>query len=71
MTNLKILEIKQTIQTYVKQVELPDVVKRMVLADILSEQEAITLETLKREIKEIEEREKTEKEETEHAESSC
>ena len=71
MTNLEILEFKQAIQTYVKQAGLPDEIKRMILADVLSEQEAITLETLKREIKEREEREKTEKEETEHAESSC
>lgn len=59
MNSLKIIEFKKSINTYVKNSDLPDEVKRMVLAEILKEQEQITLETLKHE---IEERDKEESE---------
>ena len=49
-TSIAILEFKQTIQKFVQETNLPDEVKRMVLADILREQEAITYEVLKQEI---------------------
>lgn len=49
-TSIAILEFKQSIQKYVQQTTLPDEVKRMVLADILREQEVITYEVLKQEI---------------------
>lgn len=67
MTSLNIREFKQTISNYVSTSELPAEVKRMVLAEILKEQEELTLLTLR---KEIEERDNAEKEAM-HAESLC
>ncbi|MCH5271885.1 MAG: hypothetical protein J1E83_14280 [Lachnospiraceae bacterium] len=66
MTSLLILEFKQTIQKYVQETTLPDEVKRMILADILREQETVTYETLKQEITE---RDKNEQEENKNEES--
>lgn len=66
MTSLLILEFKQTIQKYVQETTLPDEVKRMILADILREQETVTYETLKQEIAE---RDKNEQEENKNEES--
>lgn len=64
--NLKILEFRQSIQKYIREIELPDEVKRMVLTDILREQEAITYEVLKQELAE---RDKKEEEVNNNAES--
>lgn len=52
MKSIEIFEFKKAIKDFVFQSEIPDEVKRMVLAEILQEQEQITLETLKREIEE-------------------
>lgn len=65
--NLLILEFRQTIQKYVKETNLPDEVKRMVLSDILREQESIAYEVIK---KEISERDRAEQEVTANAESA-
>ena len=68
MTSLKIREFKQTISNYVSASVLPDEVKRMALAEILKEQEDLTVLTLK---KEIEARDSAEKEAMQNAESVC
>lgn len=52
MNSLQVYEFKKSIQSFVSKSPIPDEVKRMVLAEILREQEQITLETLKREIEE-------------------
>ena len=52
MTSLKIREFKQTISNFVQDTELPDEVKRMVLTELLKEQEEKTVLTLKKEIME-------------------
>lgn len=66
MTSLEIREFKQTISNYVKENPLPDEVKKMVLAEVLRDQEERTLLTLK---KEIEERDMAEKGDGANAES--
>ena len=50
MNSLEIKEFKQAIVNYVQGNPLPDEVKRMVLAEIMREQEERTLLTIKREI---------------------
>lgn len=65
-TSIAILEFKQSIQKYVQETNLPDKIKRMVLADILREQESITYEVLKQELAE---RDKKEEEVNNNAES--
>lgn len=65
-TSIAILEFKQSIQKYVQETNLPDEIKRMVLADILREQESITYEVLKQELAE---RDKKEEEVNNNAES--
>lgn len=55
MNSLEIYEFKDSIKNYISKSTIPDEVKRMVLAEILREQEDVTLETLR---KEIEERDK-------------
>lgn len=67
MTNLSILEFKQTIQKFVTETALPDEVKRMVLEEILREQKSITYEVIKQEIAE---RDRLEQEENSNAESA-
>lgn len=52
MTSLKVREFKQSITNFVNGNELPDEVKRMVLSEILKEQEEKTVLTLRREIEE-------------------
>lgn len=52
MTSLKVREFKQSITNFVDRNELPDEVKRMVLSEILKEQEEKTVLTLRREIEE-------------------
>lgn len=52
MNSLRIFEFKKAIKDFVFQSEIPDEVKRMVLAEILKEQEQITFATLQREIEE-------------------
>lgn len=52
MTSLKVREFKQSIINFVNGNELPDEVKRMVLSEILKEQEEKTVLTLRREIEE-------------------
>lgn len=52
MKSIEIFEFKQAIKNFVSQSDIPDEVKRMVLSEILKEQEEITFETLKREISE-------------------
>lgn len=52
MTSLKIREFKQTISNFVENTELPEEVKRMVLTELLKEQEERTISILKREIME-------------------
>lgn len=59
MNSIEIFEFQQAIKNFVRQSTIPDEVKRMVLAEILKEQEQITVETMKRE---IEERDKEESE---------
>lgn len=66
MTSLEIREFKQTISNYVKENPLPDEVKKMVLVEVLRDQEERTLLTLK---KEIEERDMAEKGDGANAES--
>lgn len=50
MNSLGIREFKQAITNYMQGNPLPDEVKRMVLAEIMREQEERTLLTIKREI---------------------
>lgn len=52
INSLSVYEFKNAIKEFVTNSTIPDEVKRMVLAEILKEQEQITLETLKREIEE-------------------
>lgn len=52
MKSITIYEFKNAISSFVKSSDIPDEVKRMVLAEILKEQEDVTLATLKREIEE-------------------
>lgn len=52
MKSIEIFEFKKAIKDFVFQSEIPDEVKRMVLAEILQEQEQITFATLQREIEE-------------------
>lgn len=52
MNSITIYEFKNAISSFVKGSDIPDEVKRMVLAEILKEQEDVTLATLKREIEE-------------------
>ena len=52
MNSIEIFEFQQAIKNFVRQSTIPDEVKRMVLAEILKEQEQITVETMKREIEE-------------------
>lgn len=52
MKSLQIYEFKKAIKDFVFQSEIPDEVKRMVLAEILQEQEQVTFATLQREIEE-------------------
>ena len=66
MTSLEIREFKQAIESFVAKSELPEEVKRMVLAEILKEQESVTVLTLR---KEIETRDNAEKEAMQDAES--
>lgn len=68
MTSLEIREFKQTISNYVQGKHLPDEVKKMVLAEVLREQEERTLLTLRQE---IEARDIAEKEAKQDAESVC
>ena len=55
--NIEIIEFKKNITAYVEKSPLPEEVKRMVLEDILVEQEKKTVETLKREIAERDKKE--------------
>ena len=64
--NLKIREFKNAIENFVVESELPDEVKRMVLSEILREQEERTIISLKNE---IEERDRLEKGDEPDAES--
>lgn len=64
--NLKIREFKNAISNFVTQSELPDEVKRMVLSDLLREQEERTIATIR---SEIEERDRLEKGDEYDAES--
>ena len=64
--NLKIREFKNAISNFVTQSELPDEVKRMVLSEILREQEERTIATIR---SEIEERDRLEKGDEYDAES--
>ena len=64
--NLKIREFKNAISNFVSQSELPDEVKRMVLSEILREQEERTIATIR---SEIEERDRLEKGDDTDAES--
>ena len=64
--NLKIREFKNAISNFVTQSELPDEVKRMVLSEILREQEERTIATIR---SEIEERDRLEKGDGPDAES--
>ena len=66
MKSLEVREFKQTISNYVQGNPLPDEVKRMVLSEILKQQEEVTLLTLR---KEIEERDCAEKEAMQDAEN--
>lgn len=68
MNSLKIREFRQSIESFVAKSELPDEVKRMVLAEILKAQEEATVLTLR---KEIEERDIAEQEDGVDAESVC
>lgn len=52
MDSLQIYEFKKAIKDFVFQSDVPDEVKRMVLSEILQEQEQVTFATLKREIEE-------------------
>ena len=52
MNSIEIFEFQQAIKNFVRQSTIPDEVKRMVLAEILKEQEQITFATLQREIEE-------------------
>lgn len=52
MKSIEIFEFKKAIKDFIFQSEIPDEVKRMVLAEILQEQEQITFATLQREIEE-------------------
>lgn len=65
MNSLKIREFRQSIEKFVAKSELPDEVKRMVLAEVLKAQEDATIMTLR---KEIEERDMKEQEVAVHAE---
>lgn len=67
MTNLRILEFKKSIQKFVQETDLPEEVKRMVLADILRGQEVIASEALRQEIIE---RDKQEQEVSENADNA-
>lgn len=68
MNSLIIREFRQSIESFVAKSELPDEVKRMVLAEILKAQEEATVLTLR---KEIEERDIAEQEDSVDAESVC
>lgn len=68
MNSLIIREFRQSIESFVAKSELPDEVKRMVLAEILKAQEEATVLTLR---KEIEERDIAEQEDGVDAESVC
>lgn len=52
INSLSVYEFKNAIKEFVTNSTIPDEVKRMVLAEILREQEQVTLATLKREIEE-------------------
>lgn len=58
--SLEIREFKQAISNFIVENKLPDEVKRMVLSEILNEQENRTLNTLKAEISERNRKEKKE-----------
>ena len=64
--NLKIREFKNAISNFVSQSELPDEVKRMVISEILREQEERTIAIIR---SEIEERDRLEKGDEPDAES--
>lgn len=50
MNNLSIYTFKQAIQNYIKENELPEEVKRLVLKEILEEQSQATLTAIREEI---------------------
>lgn len=52
MTNLEILEFKQTIISYTNQIQLPVEVKRMVFKEILDDLQTLSNQEIRRELEE-------------------
>lgn len=52
MTNLEILEFKQTIISYTNQIQLPVEVKRMVFKEILDDLHTLSNQEVRRELEE-------------------
>ena len=65
MTNLEILEFKQAIISYINHVQLPVVVKEMVIKEIYNEIQQVSHIEVKREFEEKQQQENADKKETE------